>query len=195
MGLKPEQVKFLKDTVGLPEEYIEKLGEPMQAKESLDKEGEELAETPEQAKETETVKAEVQPEPEVKSTPDPAIDREELVTALTSLGSMVGNLGLTLKDLNDRVDSMETTMKQWDKAEEDRIAEKAADTPKASLQDLIMKSITGLGQDSARIDGRSTLAKGPKQAEVISSQTGVGLLDAMIAGKDWRQAMKGNVED
>lgn len=63
-------------------------------------------------------------------------------------------------------------------SDEEKIAKKAAETPKASMADMI-KSVIGL--EETRIDGRTRLAKdGPEETEPISeSTTGIPLVDEL----------------
>lgn len=99
-------------------------------------------------------------------------ENTEIATALTALANAV-------KGIQEEIQALSRT-------DEEKIAEKAADTPAASLREIVGRAI---GDPSTRVDGRKTYAKdGPKQAQpVIDGQTGIPLIDTYVSGADQRQ--------
>ena len=86
-------------------------------------------------------------------------------------------------------------VKELTKSDEQKITEKTATTPKASLADMI-GSVIGLSE--TRIDGRTKLAKeGPEKTEPIAtaSETGISLIDELKKkNREYGQAQGGNTK-
>jgi hypothetical protein len=83
--------------------------------------------------------------------------RGEVAEALAEVVSGTQTIGESVKSLT-------AIVKELQASDGEKIAQKAAETPPASLAALIAKSV--IGQDSARVDGRGSLAKdGPKETE------------------------------
>ena len=140
-------------------------------------------------KEKEEVLPEAEVKTEVKSEPVEEKDsplRDEVATALTDLAGSV-------KALSDIVIAIKTDVDTLKKSDETKIAEKAQDTPRASLADLVRMSVIG-SDSSARIDGRTTLAKdGPQETEpALPTISGIPFIDDMLHGKDWRDSLGGS---
>lgn len=74
--------------------------------------------------------------------------------------------------LKEKVDNIESS-------EENRVAEKAATSPLASLTSMMVGSV--IGSEAARVDGRTTLAKSkPVEAEYSERHTGIPMIDDFI---------------
>lgn len=86
----------------------------------------------------------------------------------------------TLNALQSALTGLQAEVKALKQSDEDKVAAKAAATPRASLQDLVAQSL--IGNPAAQIDGRSSLAKaGPKQADDTTQKyTGIPILDGLI---------------
>ena len=97
--------------------------------------------------------------------------QQEVASAFSETMKILGNIQTALNSVQAEVKSLKAS-------DEQKVAEKAAGTPRASLADLIAQSFG----EEARIDGRSTLGKaGPKQAPTTESVTGLSYIDQMIA--------------
>jgi hypothetical protein len=123
----------------------------------------EEVETEDQA--TEVVEAEV-----VKMPP-------EMASAIEATMKMVTLLGAKVDALSNEIKSIKVT-------DEEKIAEKAARTPLASLTALMTESV--IGKERASVDGRTVLANdSPKEtAPPAHSITGLPMIDGwMTAGK------------
>lgn len=122
---------------------------------------------------------------------DSTITRQELAAAF---GGVVEQLRAEVKsmiaeardeimaDLKGQLEPVADTVQGLQQSDEDKIAQKAMDVPAQSLQDILNESIFGQAS-KAKIDGRSTLARGgpEEQAEDIESRTGISGIDWMIA--------------
>jgi len=99
-------------------------------------------------------------------------ENAEVASAITALANAV-------KGVQEQIESLSRT-------DEAKIAEKAADTPAASLRDMVDRAI---GSKDTRVDGRSTYAKdGPQQTQpVVDGQTGISLIDTFVSGADQKQ--------
>jgi len=113
------------------------------------------------------------PDPEPEPAPwagDLAALRVEMATAITDV--LTGQ-----KAIADAVVLMA-------KSDEARIAKAAADTPALSIAALVMKNLSAIGTDAARVGVADMgLAKNkPKEATPADKSTGVPWIDEMIAG-------------
>jgi len=95
------------------------------------------------------------------------------------------------KLLSDIITIIKKDVEDLKATDETKIAQKAEDTPRASLSDLVKMSV--IGDDETRIDGRTSLAKeGPKETEPAQNgPIGIPFLDDMINNKDWRESLGG----
>lgn len=168
--LKEDQVKFLKE-LGLSDDYIQRLPLTKEADTAVEKEAE-----------TEEPKVE---EKEVVA-PPPDSGQQEIIEAIKGLAEVVGQIGLALKSTNDRLDGLEKT-------ETERLKTVVADTPAMSLKDMIMASI--VGKDQVAVDGRNSLMKSAPVEKKAVGQTGIPVIDTMIAGGDWRTAVEAPKQD
>lgn len=99
---------------------------------------------------------------------------EALVTAMTAIVKM----GKDMEAIASRLATIE-------QKESKRVAEKAANTPLASLQSLIQQNLQGtVGDDGTRVDGRSSLAKsGPEETQAdqnVRPRTGIPMVDQWL---------------
>lgn len=72
---------------------------------------------------------------------------------------------MAVKPLADAVQALAGEVKELKRSDAEKVAEKAAGTPAASLESLLSGQLTGLFSKETEVDGRSSLAKSkPKQA-------------------------------
>lgn len=152
----PEQKKQYLKSAGLSDERVAEIenGLAQRAKEAHDA-GLDFKESAAPVQEAPTeepvaVKEDAQSAPAAEA----AMTRQEVAEAM---GQIVSVFTEQMQALSDSMTALATEVKELKRADADRIAEKAADTPPASLQALIAQRI--IGNDAARVDGRSTLAK------------------------------------
>lgn len=108
-----------------------------------------IAQRASEAKEEGREQKEVTQEPEVK-----ALSQEDLVKALSPVAKAFQSV---LKKLSD----FDTRLKELEKTDGEKIAQKAANTPAASLE----AQVESLFSKDFQVDGRTSLAKqGPTQA-------------------------------
>lgn len=135
---------------------------------------------PETDKQPEPASGEVkETEPEAeKAGPEPKPETE--VEYMTKEEATAGFMALAgvIKEQREAMVTLAEAVKELIKSDEQKIAEKAAATPKASIADMI-GSVIGLKE--TRIDGRTKLAKeGPEETEpTTESITGIPLIDAI----------------
>jgi len=84
--------------------------------------------------------------PETEAPTERPVTREEVATAI----------GAVVKPLVEEMKELAALVKELAKTDQDKIAEKAAMTPAASLEALVVESIFG---KATAVDGRSSLAK------------------------------------
>jgi len=83
--------------------------------------------------------------------------RTEVADAMAEVVSGTQTIGESVKSLSDVVTALQAD-------DSEKIAQKAADTPPASLGALIAQSV--IGKQGAQVDGRTSIAKdGPKESE------------------------------
>jgi hypothetical protein len=83
-----------------------------------------------------------------------------------------------MQALTESMTALATEVKELKRTDSDRIAEKAADTPPASLQALIAQRI--VGNEAARVDGRSTLAKDKPAAPAAAGPTPYSFINSLV---------------
>jgi hypothetical protein len=72
------------------------------------------------------------------------------------------------------------TLVQLKKTDEEKIAETVATTPKASLKAMVQETV--IGKAETKVDGRRALGKkGPEEAPAAESQTGIPMIDSLMA--------------
>ena len=202
MGLPDDKREWLKGKIGEDEvEALEaaladkaKKAEGMEYKASETEE----AETPEAQDDKDTVEAagvEGEPlgepeEPEEQGDPEPEPQYATVEAVGQAVGEVVGELKGQIEALATQMGELAGTVKELQKSEDERIAEKAELTPAASLAEIIRNSV--IGKSDTKVDGRTTLGKaGPKQADApADGRTGIPLLDSLMSGGDWRDSME-----
>jgi len=111
---------------------------------------------------------------EAKSQAD-TVENEDIIAALKQTMEVVAALGAQVKELTGVVGELK-------QADEERVAKQARVTPFASQLAMMQKSV--IGNDAARVDGRTTLGKSaPEEAEEtpIRSITGIPLVDQWVS--------------
>jgi hypothetical protein len=159
VGLKPEAIAALEADLDGKAKAAEAAG--IESKEA----------TPEAKPEVEHKdEAPITPEPVVP--PTPAVTREEVALAIAqSIGPVV-----------EQMTAITQAMTKMAKTDEERIVQKAVDTPALSIAALVMKNLSAVGKDATKLGvGDMGLAKDkPAQAEA-PKRTGIPFLDTMLA--------------
>lgn len=110
---------------------------------------------------------------------DQSPSRREIADAF---GSIISELKEMIEALSTQVTAIDSEVKELKKVDDDKVAEKAARIPAASLSALIAQR--AIGRPETAVDGRSSLAKDkPKEASDAVAQTGIPFIDQMITGK------------
>ena len=120
---------------------------------------------------------EKEPEPKAEET-EPETKSESEVEYMTKEEATAGFMALAevIKEQRKDLMTIAEAITELVKTDEQKIAELAETTPKASVAEMI-KSVIGL--EETRVDGRTKLAQGPKEATPTSaeSETGIPLID------------------
>jgi hypothetical protein len=182
MAFSKEDKQRLTEQTGISASLLEKLEQhnEAQAKEAADagvisKEddvavAEETAAVAEEAiaEETPVVQEESVPEPEVavvdagESESQVAAPQDETMNAL--LVAMK-----SIQVLSEQVDTLTKEIAELRKADEQKMAQKAATTPLASMTEALARTV--VGRDETRVDGRTSLGQmAPKETEVPASK-------------------------
>jgi hypothetical protein len=174
MGI-PQQKKDYLRKVGLDDEAISKIEADLDAKAGTAKDaGLEFKEEEKPPVEPEAKKEEPKAEPEPEPEPTPAfVTRDEMTSAIAE----------AQKPLLEAVTTLTGAMTKMLKSEEQRIAEKAADTPALSIASLIMGQKSAIGKDATRLTvDQMALAKDkPSETKDVEVRTGIPFIDAMMA--------------
>jgi hypothetical protein len=107
------------------------------------------------------------------------VTREELVE---EVGGMFAEYGEQIQALQATVEGLGKSLKELQRSDEEKVAQKAEETPAASLGDLLRHR--AVGSDEARVDGRTKEARvGPKETSPIAADgpTPSTFLNAMMA--------------
>lgn len=181
MSIPTEKRQALIEQWGLTEEQLSALeaanAETAQAAKDAGLESKEAAVV--EGKEVSDAKEQGPTEAETPEAPVEVLTRQEvadaIVTVTTPLAEAVVGLQAQLAELTKEI----STLKESDA---EKIAAKAADTPAASLLDLIRNR--AIGSEDARVDGRTTLVQSkPKETEPETKKaTGIPFLDGMLGG-------------
>lgn len=162
VGLKPEAIAALEADLDGKAKAAEAAG--IESKEA----------TPEAKPEVEHKdEAPIIPEPVVPTTPAP-VTREEVALAIAqSIGPVV-----------EQMTAITQAMTKMAKTDEERISKTAADTPALSIAAMVVKNMSAIGKDAARVGvSDMALAKDkPTEAEV-PKRTGIPFLDTMLAAE------------
>lgn len=183
MAIPDEKKEWLRQ-VGLTDEQIAGIETDLKDKAETAKEqglefkgDQEQTETTEPTPEVEAkVTDETKDSPEDTSAPTP-ITRSEIIDAMVEL---VKPMQETIQALTDKVVALGGDIKSLQTTDEEKIQKTVESTPAASLIE-ILQSKRAVGNEKTRVDGRTSLAKGPKQAqESTPAVTGVGFIDSMF---------------
>lgn len=101
---------------------------------------------------------------------------EEIVTTLEAVMKSV----MVLNEKFDKeITNLKSKLTELEESEENRVAVKAATSPLASLTSMMVSSV--IGDESTRVDGRTTLAKSkPVESDAGERHTGIPMIDAFI---------------
>lgn len=128
----------------------------------------ETAPPPAEEPEAEAEEVEVEGEAEAEAPITREEVKEAIVAAVTPLAESIANLT--------------AIMTKQVESDEKRIADKAADTPAASIAALVLKDLRVVGKPEARLDGRTKSAKdGPAENQSAEAKTGIQWIDEMLA--------------
>jgi hypothetical protein len=164
MAIPTEKREFLLQA-GLAEEDVKAIEDRLESK-AKDAAGLEY-------KDTET--AETPATEPVAGTPAPAetapLTREEVAEAITAV----------VKPLVDQVQALMGEVKSLQTSDDQRIAEKAAATPPASLAALLAREFRSIGAREAEVKAGDPLLRGPRQTEAQdAASTGNPIMDSVI---------------
>jgi len=143
----------------------------------------------EPVEETKDEEPATEPEPEPDQEPEPEfVSAEEgraLAQAIHDLAQVVQEMSKGLGEVKDMVSGLQ-------ESDEAKIAKQVEGTPAASILEILAGGVSPqsvIGQDEARVDGRTSLAKGgPKETEAgAKGPSMVPIINQMIAG--WDQDM------
>ncbi len=183
--LDPDTISKLETGLAKQAEAADKAG--IESKESDDAKAESTPdETTEQKEEESTdpvLDVENKKEEKVDETAskedDKPLSRDEIAEAMNAV---VGVFRDGLKEISDRLNDMESQVKELQVENTQETKERIEQIPTDSLVDMVHMNI--IGKDGARVDGRNKLAKdGPEETEPITpSATGVPVIDRLMAG-------------
>ena len=173
----PKEKKDYLQTVGLTEEQIDGIEAQVGtlSKEAEDS-GLEFKETPAEVPVTEEqVEAADEPEATPEVVEAETLTKEEVAEAIVA----------ATVPLQQMVEALQTKLDALGKADEAKIADKAAATPAMSIAQLVNARMRAVGSEEARIDGREKLAKdGPKETAPNEQQLhNVPFISRMLAGQ------------
>ena len=137
----------------------------------------------------------VEPKVEAKAEPEVQADvaKKESEDLRNEVAEALKSLAVSVQALTEGFTAIQADVKALKATDEQKIAEKAQDTPPLSLAELV--KMTVIGDDSARIDGRKSLAQdGPKEAAPISTaRFQVPFINEMVQnGKSLEEALGGS---
>lgn len=133
--------------------------------------------------EGEAEEASTEPEPEGEEAP--AEESAEEAKGLTE-DAVVEAIGPLIKALAEEVASLKAQVEGMQVTEEKRITEVVQATPAASLASRIVKSV--VGQEATLVgEGDPLAGDRPVEMQPKEGSTGIALIDAIRAGKDWRE--------
>lgn len=160
VGLKPEAIAALEADLDGKAKAAEAAG--IESKEA----------TPEAKPEVERKDtAPITPEPVAPPTPVYAT-REEVAEGITA----------AVKPLVEQMTALTDAMTKMAKSDEERISKAAADTPALSIAAMVVKNMSTIGKDAARVGVSDMALAKDKPAEAEApKRTGIPFLDTMLA--------------
>jgi hypothetical protein len=115
------------------------------------------------------------------------VPKVEAVSAADIAEAAGGAISAALAPLVERMEALEGTMKELSSVQAEQRTELEM-TPAASLAQMIKSAV--IGSDATRIDGRKKAASDkPKETASVVGSTGIGFVDDMKAGRDWRDSV------
>jgi hypothetical protein len=162
VGLKPEAIAALEADLDGKAKAAEAAG--IESKEA----------TPEAKPEVERKDtAPITPEPVAPPTPVYAT-REEVAEGITA----------AVKPLVEQMTALTDAMTKMAKSDEERISKAAADTPALSIAAMVVKNMSTIGKDAARVGVSDMALAKDKPAEAEApKRTGIPFLDTMLAAE------------
>jgi len=169
-GIAPEQIELLEQMNAAEAVAADKAG--VQSKDVSEEETTEVEVEITATMDGEEIKIEVE---ETEETAEPVASELPLALAETMKSVIT---------LSKRIESIEKSVTELARDDSEKIAAKAAATPMASMVELMNRSV--VGNDAARVDGRTSLGKAkPQETEADREQiTGISFIDAMIRNDD-----------
>lgn len=187
--LNPEQLEFLKNS-GMGDEEIEELQKMATPDDMLSKEEGEEATKTEDPKDP-------KPESAPESTPDPgpeALSAKDIQTLFKTVADSITVVSEKVQQMADLQLAMEARLGGLEKAEDEKVAAKAVNTPAASLEDMIRNAV--VGKVEAKVDGRTKEAQDapretPVQQRVLPGTAGmIPFLNNIQNDVDWRKTFQ-----
>jgi hypothetical protein len=177
MGLPADKKAYLK-TVGLSDERILALEKELEDKAGLAKEAGLASKEGEPAPEAPKAPAS-EPKPDEKLTPQGEQPTADAPIPLTA-EAIAGAVTAVLEPFSARLGAVEAAVSKEKAKDEQRIVEKAADTPAASLAALVMRNLSVRGQEAAKLAPDFKVVT-PVESKEASQVTGIPWLDKVIA--------------
>ncbi len=187
MAIPKEKKKFLSEVIG--ESRTEALEEELGtlAKEAEGMEYKETSEAEEEAKDTEETQEAAAEEAAPEG--DPPVDEPVYVTQeeiVEEVGGMFREFGERLDAMQEALDGFGKSLKELERSEEERIAEKAEATPAASLGSMLRER--AVGAPEAQVDGRTKAGKaGPVERMAADGPTPSTFLNSLMAASQGQQ--------
>jgi len=187
MAIPKEKKKFLSEVIG--ESRTEALEEELGtlAKEAEGMEYKETSEAEEEAKDTEETQEAAAEEAAPEG--DPPVDEPVYVTQeeiVEEVGGMFREFGERLDAMQEALDGFGKSLKELERSEEERIAEKAEATPAASLGSMLRERVVGAPE--AQVDGRTKAGKaGPVERMAADGPTPSTFLNSLMAASQGQQ--------
>lgn len=184
--LNPEQLEFLKNS-GMGDEEIEELQKMAAPDDMLNKEEGEGQETAD----PKDPKPDPAPEPEVP-TPE-ALSTKDIQDLFKTVADSISVISQQVQRMADSQLAMETRLGGLEKAEEEKVATKAVNTPAASLEDMIRNAV--VGKVEAKVDGRTKQAQDaphetPAPQRTLPGVAGMIPFLANLQEGDWRKTFQ-----
>jgi hypothetical protein len=167
MSLSQDQKGFL-ESHGLTPEAVEQISQGLvnlgKSAQGEGRESKQASEEPEAEQEAPAAESDAEEEAPAEFETEEYVTRADFDALRNEVAEALAEVVTGTQTIGESVKSLTTIVKELQADDGQKIAQKAADTPPASLAALIAKSV--IGQDSARVDGRGSLAKdGPKETE------------------------------
>lgn len=179
---KQEKARLMKE-FGVSEDLLATLEASSQTKAAAAAEEQRLYKETEEVETVEVVEqtAEVEAETQEETVEESAnAEPNETSKAAVKEADFVAVIE-TVTKLADTVNQLAARMDSYDKSVDSAIAEKAAESPIASLLAQLNKAMSPIGNEESVVDGRTKLAKsGPEEASSGYRQTGIQFVDNFL---------------